>query len=93
MLLVKLTGPDKSRIVEEGNYHKFTKSKENQHLTDLLLATGDRELVEVWLIGRNELHADSDRPVQQIVSGEWALVRVMQRSTDPTGERIVLERR
>jgi predicted NAD-dependent protein-ADP-ribosyltransferase YbiA (DUF1768 family) len=38
---------DKSRIVEEGNYHKFTKSKESKHFTKMLLDTGDRELVEV----------------------------------------------
>jgi predicted NAD-dependent protein-ADP-ribosyltransferase YbiA (DUF1768 family) len=38
---------DKSRIVEEGNYHKFTKSKDSKHFTKMLLDTGDRELVEV----------------------------------------------
>jgi len=41
---------DKSRIVEEGNYHKFTKSKESKHFTKMLLDTGDRELVEVGII-------------------------------------------
>lgn len=40
---------DKSRLVEEGNYHKFTKSKESQQMLKLLLETGDRELVEVCL--------------------------------------------
>jgi len=39
--------PDKSRIVEEGNYHKFTKSKESEQMLKALMATGDRELVEV----------------------------------------------
>jgi hypothetical protein len=39
-------GPDKSRLVEEGNYHKFTKGKESPEMLKLLLATGDRELVE-----------------------------------------------
>ena len=38
---------DKSRIVEEGNYHKFTKSKESPQMLKMLLETGDRELVEV----------------------------------------------
>lgn len=38
---------DKSRIVEEGNYHKFTKSKSKPEMLKWLLATGDRELVEV----------------------------------------------
>ena len=38
---------DKSRIVEEGNYHKFTKGKESSWMAKKLLETGDRELVEV----------------------------------------------
>ena len=38
---------DKSRIVEEGNYHKFTKS--TPEMTQKLLDTDDRELVEVRL--------------------------------------------
>lgn len=38
---------DKSRIVEEGNYHKFTKNKAGPEILEVLLATGDRELVEV----------------------------------------------
>ena len=39
------TYADKSRIVEEGNYHKFTKS--TPEMRQKLLDTGDRELVEV----------------------------------------------
>jgi len=38
---------DKSRIVEEGNWHKFTNAKESSEMQKLLLATGERELVEV----------------------------------------------
>lgn len=38
---------DKSRIVEEGNYHKFTKCKESATMIKGLMETGDRELVEV----------------------------------------------
>lgn len=38
---------DKSRIVEEGNYHKFTKGKDSPWMAKKLLETGDRELVEV----------------------------------------------
>jgi predicted NAD-dependent protein-ADP-ribosyltransferase YbiA (DUF1768 family) len=41
---------DKSRIVEEGNYHKFTKCQDSKHFTKMLLDTGDRELVEVSMI-------------------------------------------
>jgi len=37
----------KLRIVEEGNYWKFTKSEEGEKLKMLLLDTGDREIVEV----------------------------------------------
>ena len=43
--------PDKSRIVEEGNYHKFTNSKSNPGMAKKLLDTGDRELVEVVTLG------------------------------------------
>ncbi|CAK4034644.1 Hypothetical predicted protein [Lecanosticta acicola] len=48
---------NKSRIVEEGNYHKFTKAKESKHMMSALLHTGDRELVEasptdrIWGVG------------------------------------------
>lgn len=38
---------DKYKIVVDGNYHKFTKSKESTELRKKLLGTGDRELVEV----------------------------------------------
>lgn len=37
----------KSRIVEEGNYHKFTKARQSAEMAKKLLDTGDRELVEV----------------------------------------------
>jgi predicted NAD-dependent protein-ADP-ribosyltransferase YbiA (DUF1768 family) len=42
---------DKSRIVAVGNYLKFTKSEEAAEMTKKLLATGDRELVEVCCWG------------------------------------------
>lgn len=35
---------DKSQIVEEGNFYKFSS---HEDLAEQLLATGDRELVEV----------------------------------------------
>jgi len=38
---------DKARIVEEGNWWKFTSSKEQLQMKKKLLSTGDRELVEV----------------------------------------------
>ena len=40
----------KLRIVEEGNYHKFTKSEDAENLKKLILATGEREIVEVCSI-------------------------------------------
>lgn len=42
---------DKSRIVQEGNYHKFTKAKDSARIAKMLLDTGDRELVEVYNSG------------------------------------------
>ncbi|OCK86247.1 DUF1768-domain-containing protein, partial [Lepidopterella palustris CBS 459.81] len=59
---------NKNRIVEEGNWHKFTKSKEQaEELQKKLLATGDRELVEaspfdkIWGIGFTEKGAEKNR--------------------------------
>lgn len=58
----------KSRIVEEASYHKFTKSlSETEDMRALLLATGDRELVEaspydrIWGIGFVEADAEDCR--------------------------------
>ncbi|KAJ9664962.1 hypothetical protein H2201_005014 [Coniosporium apollinis] len=58
---------DKSRIVEEGNWWKFTKSKETDQLKKLLLETGDRELVEaspfdrIWGVGFGANNAGKNR--------------------------------
>ena len=58
---------DKLRIVEEGNYHKFTISEDADNLRAMLLATGDRELVEasprdkIWGIGYAEKDAGYKR--------------------------------
>jgi len=56
------------RIVVEGSYLKFAHSLlEEEDLTALLLATGDRELVEVspfdriWGIGFGEVDAENER--------------------------------
>ncbi|EKG20211.1 hypothetical protein MPH_02444 [Macrophomina phaseolina MS6] len=63
----KLWDENKSRIVEEGNWWKFTKSKEKAQLTEMLLATDDRELVEaspydrIWGIGFDRNRADAHR--------------------------------
>ncbi|KAK4893834.1 hypothetical protein LTR27_007860 [Elasticomyces elasticus] len=57
----------KSRIVEEGNYHKFTKSKSKPDMLGMLMATGDRELVEasptdrIWGVGFGAATAEENR--------------------------------
>ncbi|KAI7513725.1 hypothetical protein KC347_g1163 [Hortaea werneckii] len=58
----------KSRIVEEGNYHKFTKAKAGpEKMMRMLLDTGDRELVEasptdrIWGVGFGAANADENR--------------------------------
>jgi len=57
----------KSRIVEEGNYHKFTKSKTKPEMLSMLMATGDRELVEasptdrIWGVGFGAATAEENR--------------------------------
>ncbi|KAF2712183.1 DUF1768-domain-containing protein [Pleomassaria siparia CBS 279.74] len=57
----------KSKIVEEGNYHKFTISNGAQGMQLMLLATGDRELVEanpmdrIWGVGFADENAGQNR--------------------------------
>ncbi|EME41405.1 hypothetical protein DOTSEDRAFT_176519 [Dothistroma septosporum NZE10] len=57
----------KSKIVEEGNYHKFTKGKASADMMRNLLATGERELVEaspadrIWGIGFGAADAEANR--------------------------------
>ncbi|KAK3652984.1 hypothetical protein LTR56_004934 [Elasticomyces elasticus] len=66
-LLLTLAPSDKSRIVEEGNYHKFTKSKTKREMLGMLMATGDRELVEasptdrIWGVGFGAATAEENR--------------------------------
>jgi ribA/ribD-fused uncharacterized protein len=53
--------------VTQGNYHKFTVSRDAQELKNMLLATGERELVEaspydrIWGIGFAERDAEGSR--------------------------------
>ncbi|KAF2661153.1 DUF1768-domain-containing protein [Lophiostoma macrostomum CBS 122681] len=55
------------RIVTEGTYHKFTTATNAAQLRTMLLATGDRELVEaspldrIWGIGFAESNAGANR--------------------------------
>jgi ribA/ribD-fused uncharacterized protein len=41
---------EKERIVEEGSWMKFTQSENVEELRELLLATGEKELVEVRIV-------------------------------------------
>ena len=85
---------DKYRIVEEGNWHKFTKSKDHEELAKKLLSTGDREIVEVSL----SLYMVSPvslilgRPLLLIGFGELAMVRIMPKRTEISGVRTCWER-
>ena len=40
---------NRDRIVEEGNWNKFSNAKEGPEMKEMLLETGGRELVEVWI--------------------------------------------
>jgi len=57
----------KLRIVEEGNWFKFTDSKDAEELKKQLLATGEREIVEaspmdkIWGIGYGAKNAEKNR--------------------------------
>jgi len=63
----KIWDQNKLRIVTEGNYHKFTKTKSELKLKEKLLATGDRELVEasptdrIWGVGFSAAQAQDHR--------------------------------
>jgi hypothetical protein len=54
-------------IVTQGTYHKFTISEDAENLKSMLLATGDRELVEaspkdrIWGVGFGEKNAEKNR--------------------------------
>ncbi|KAK3703791.1 hypothetical protein LTR37_014237 [Vermiconidia calcicola] len=57
----------KSRIVEEGNYWKFTNGKESPRMLKMLFDTSDRELVEasptdrIWGVGFGAADAEANR--------------------------------
>jgi len=57
----------KLEIVTQGNYHKFTVSEDAETLRGMLLATGERELVEasphdrIWGVGFAEKDARRNR--------------------------------
>ncbi|KAI9660965.1 MAG: hypothetical protein M1821_009292 [Bathelium mastoideum] len=63
----KVWDQNKSRIVEEGNWWKFTNCLDQPQLKRLLLETGDRELVEasptdrIWGVGFDAYTAEANR--------------------------------
>jgi predicted NAD-dependent protein-ADP-ribosyltransferase YbiA (DUF1768 family) len=84
---------DKSRIVEEGNYHKFTKSKGSPEMLRLLLETGERELVEVccFFYPWRQVCVFADRFERRrlrIEFGVWAMELRMRRLIGISGVRI-----
>jgi ribA/ribD-fused uncharacterized protein len=76
---------DKSRIVEEGSWHKFTIATNADELQEQLLATGDKELIEaspldrIWGVGYSPQKAEANRAKWgQNLLGQ-ALMRVRDR--------------
>ncbi|CAO1596705.1 hypothetical protein XANCAGTX0491_000537 [Xanthoria calcicola] len=72
-------------IVEEGNWSKFCSSKNGARWRDMLLETGDRDLVEaspfdrIWGIGYSAEHAEANRSKWGANLLGKALVRVRER--------------
>jgi ribA/ribD-fused uncharacterized protein len=82
----KLWEEHRSRIVEEGSYHKYKHSLvENEDLKAKFLATGDRELVEtspvdrIWGVGFGEEDAEQNRDKWGLNLLGKALTRARQR--------------
>ncbi|KAH7088193.1 hypothetical protein FB567DRAFT_591608 [Paraphoma chrysanthemicola] len=81
----------KLKIVEDGTYHKFTLCDDAPNLKAMLLATGERELVEaspldrIWGIGFTEKNAGMNRHKwgQNLLG--VALMRVRERLREEEG--------
>lgn len=62
-----LWNENKSRIVEEGNWWKFTAAENSAELKAQLMDTGDKEIVEasaldkIWGVGFAEKNAEQNR--------------------------------
>ncbi|MCJ1438452.1 hypothetical protein MMC27_007842 [Xylographa pallens] len=77
----------KAKIVEEGNWYKFTETK-TENLGQKLLETGDRELVEaspsdrIWGVGfkAHDAEANRDKWGQNLLGEAIARVRARMRS-------------
>lgn len=79
---------DKLQIVVDGNYHKFTASEDAGRLREMLLATGERELVEaspmdrIWGVGFNPANAGRNRERWGLNLLGKALMRVRTRLSE-----------
>ncbi|KAL8728400.1 MAG: hypothetical protein Q9166_005445 [cf. Caloplaca sp. 2 TL-2023] len=75
----------REKIVEEGNWHKFCSSKKGSQWKDMLVQTGERELVEaspfdrIWGIGYSAQHAEAHRSKWGANLLGKALMRVRER--------------
>ncbi|KAL8748849.1 MAG: hypothetical protein Q9199_008034 [Rusavskia elegans] len=75
----------REEIVDEGNWSKFCSSKNGSKWRDMLLKTGDRDLVEaspfdrIWGIGYSAEHAEAHRSMWGANLLGKALVRVRER--------------
>ncbi|KAH7138784.1 hypothetical protein B0J11DRAFT_423079 [Dendryphion nanum] len=88
----KVWNRERERIVEEGNYLKFTKSNEAAELRRLLLETGERELVEaspmdrIWGVGFGEKNAGKNRHRWGLNLLGVVLMRVRERLREEGGK-------
>ncbi|MCJ1394021.1 hypothetical protein MMC18_006899 [Xylographa bjoerkii] len=81
----------KDKIVEEGNWYKFTETK-TENLGQRLLETGDRELVEaspsdrIWGVGfkAHDAEANRDKWGQNLLGEAITRVRTRMRNRDQT---------
>ena len=78
----------KLRIVEEGSYHKFTKSEDAANLKKLILETGDREIVEVSHVLAAWKRLTESRPLHSTRSGASDLARRTPRRIARNGAKI-----
>ncbi|KAL8703667.1 MAG: hypothetical protein Q9201_003152 [Fulgogasparrea decipioides] len=81
----KVWEAQREQIVENGNWNKFCSSKDGTKLRDMLVETGDRELVEaspfdrIWGIGYGANYAEENRSDWGLNLLGNALMRVRDR--------------
>ncbi|KAL9061782.1 MAG: hypothetical protein Q9206_000298 [Seirophora lacunosa] len=60
----------REKIVEDGNWNKFSNSKDGTKLKDILVETGDRELVEASPFDRRHLPTEFAHLIRVVCSAE-----------------------